>query len=34
LARTVLGWQPEMELTAGLERTVAWFVEARGRAEG
>jgi dTDP-glucose 4,6-dehydratase len=28
LARTVLGWEPEVPLREGLERTIAWF---RGR---
>jgi CDP-glucose 4,6-dehydratase len=26
-ARRVLGWNPEFSLTAGLERTVAWYQE-------
>src|ERR1700753_947058 len=24
-ARTVLGWEPEVELGQGLEKTIAWF---------
>lgn len=33
-ARAVLGWQPEVGLAAGLDRTVAWFAGGRHRAEG
>jgi UDP-glucuronate decarboxylase len=25
LARTALGWEPQVELREGLERTAAWF---------
>jgi dTDP-glucose 4,6-dehydratase len=31
LAREVLGWEPEVEWSAGLGRTVAWFREALSR---
>ena len=34
IARSVLGWEPKVELREGLERTHAWYLEerARGRA--
>jgi dTDP-glucose 4,6-dehydratase len=31
LAKTVLGWEPEVSLSEGLERTVAWFAGLLGR---
>jgi UDP-glucose 4-epimerase len=33
-AQTLLGWQPEVALADGLERTVAWFAAGRDRANG
>jgi nucleoside-diphosphate-sugar epimerase len=30
LARTVLGWEPEVPLAAGLELTVPWFIDQLG----
>jgi nucleoside-diphosphate-sugar epimerase len=29
-ARTLLGWQPEVSLSEGLQRTIAWYREALG----
>ena len=31
-ARTELGWEPQIQLREGIERTVAWFREELGRA--
>jgi nucleoside-diphosphate-sugar epimerase len=31
LAKTLLGWEPIVPLSEGLERTVAWFADLLGR---
>jgi dTDP-glucose 4,6-dehydratase len=34
LARRVLGWEPEVQLREGLERTIPWFVKFKRELEG